>query len=73
MKLLGSSLGIYDKEYGNDMEGTYQQCSNEDYDTVSSATSSSTTLTYRPPIPIPRPEDPPETEPFISQGEFCSF
>ncbi|XP_040218191.1 phosphoinositide 3-kinase adapter protein 1 isoform X2 [Rana temporaria] len=65
--LEGSSLGINDKEYGNDMKNPYQQCINEDYDIVGSATSSSTALTCRPPIPIPRPENPPETEPFISQ------
>ncbi|KAM5141123.1 phosphoinositide 3-kinase adapter protein 1 [Mantella aurantiaca] len=66
--LEGSSLDFLDKkEDGNDKEGTYELCSNEDYDTVSNTCSPSTVAKYRPPVPIPRPEHPPETEPFISQ------
>ncbi|XP_072281251.1 phosphoinositide 3-kinase adapter protein 1 isoform X1 [Pyxicephalus adspersus] len=59
--LEGNSLDNYDKER------SYQVCDNEEYDIVSSATLPSTVAMNRPPVPIPRPEEHPATEPFISQ------
>ncbi|XP_068113665.1 phosphoinositide 3-kinase adapter protein 1 isoform X2 [Hyperolius riggenbachi] len=69
--LEGTNLDIYVPKGGDGggEEDQYDVCSNyPHYDDVSEAIQPSSVAASRPPVPYPRPEEPPDTKPYISQG-----
>ncbi|XP_040293418.1 phosphoinositide 3-kinase adapter protein 1 isoform X2 [Bufo bufo] len=68
--LEGSSLANYGDEDDDHSEGkgVYDTCLGESvYDIVCGGTQHSSAATTRPPVPFPRPEQLPDTEPYITQ------
>ncbi|XP_075697609.1 phosphoinositide 3-kinase adapter protein 1 isoform X2 [Rhinoderma darwinii] len=65
--LEGSSLANYDDDY-REGRGIYDTCIGESfYDIVCEGTLHSAAAMSRPPVPVPRPEQLPDAEPYIAQ------
>ncbi|XP_075072641.1 phosphoinositide 3-kinase adapter protein 1 isoform X2 [Mixophyes fleayi] len=65
--LEGSSLDVYDGNDAGDEEDPYHLCSDKLYDTVSEGTLQSSVAMSRPPVPVPRLDEPTGSETYISQ------
>ncbi|XP_073541815.1 phosphoinositide 3-kinase adapter protein 1 isoform X2 [Phyllobates terribilis] len=63
-----NAAGYYDFDYDSAGKGVYDTCVGESlYEIVSDTEQSSAAAKYRPPVPVPRPSQLPDTQPYIAQ------
>ncbi|XP_063819311.1 phosphoinositide 3-kinase adapter protein 1 [Pseudophryne corroboree] len=68
--LQGSGLDSNDDDDDSSKEDPYHLCSDKLYDTVCDGTLHTSVAMSRPPVPVPRTDEPIDTQPYISQGEI---